>query len=256
MILASWNVNSLSVRLDHLLTWMKENKPNIVCLQETKSVDEKFPCEAIANLGYQCEYFGEKTYNGVAILSDRPIGKIQKGFVGEPAANSKRFIEAEIDGIKILNSYIPNGQAVGSEKYIYKLNWLKSLKEHLEKMHNPGDPTILCGDFNVAPEDIDIYDPAAMAGTIMCSEEERLALDEIRSWGFIDAYRLHEQGAGNYSWWDYRMAAFRRNMGFRIDHIWITQPLKDKCIRSWIDKSPRKLERPSDHAPVAVEFSG
>jgi len=255
MILATWNVNSLSVRLEQLLAWMKENKPNIVCLQETKSVDEKFPCEPIVSLGYHCQYFGEKTYNGVAIIADRPIEKVQKGFVGEPTSSSKRFIEAEIDGIKILNTYIPNGQAVGSEKFFYKLSWLKGLKDHLEKMHSPGTPMVLCGDFNVAPEDVDIYDPQAMAGQIMCSDEERLALNDIRSWGFTDAYRLLEPGAGNYSWWDYRMGAFRRNMGFRIDHIWITQPLKDKCVKAWIDKAPRKLERPSDHAPVAVELT-
>jgi len=255
MIIATWNVNSLTVRLEQLLDWMKDNKPNIICLQETKSVDEKFPGDRFESLGYHCEFFGEKTYNGVAIISDKPLGNIQKGFVGESPSSAKRLIGAEVDDIKILNTYIPNGQAVGSEKFFYKLNWLKSLNEHIEKAHKPAEPIIWCGDFNVAPEDIDIYDSLAMAGQIMRSEEERVALNGIRDWGFIDAYRLKEKGAGNFSWWDYRMGAFRRNMGFRIDHIWVTRPLADRCVRSWIDKAPRKLERPSDHAPVVAEFA-
>lgn len=255
MIVATWNVNSLTVRLEHLLAWIGENKPNIVCLQETKSVDEKFPEAAFSNIGYQCEFFGEKTYNGVAIVSDRPMQKVQKGFIGEAVASSKRFIEAEIDGIKILNTYIPNGQAVGSEKFAYKLEWLGALRQYIEKTHNPASPIVWCGDFNVALEDIDIYDAAAMAGQIMCSDEERSALKAFQQWGFVDAFRLHEQSAGHFSWWDYRMGAFRRNMGFRIDHIWVTRSLADRCLKAWIDKAPRKLERPSDHAPVVAEFA-
>jgi len=255
MIIASWNVNSISVRLEQLLAWMQENKPTVVCLQETKTIDDKFPKDAFTERGYFCEFFGQKSYNGVALISTKPIEGVRKGFKEEPPESSKRFIEAQIEGIRILNLYIPNGQAVGSEKFFYKLTWLNALQKHLESEHRPTDPIVMCGDFNVALEDIDTYDPIEAAGQIMCSEQEREALKRIQSFGFTDAFRLHDKEAGKYSWWDYRMAAFRRNMGYRIDHIWVSQPLADKSQRCWIDKAPRKLERPSDHAPVVVELA-
>lgn len=255
MIIATWNVNSLTVRLEHLVAWMKNTVPDVVCLQETKIVDAKFPVQAFTEIGYESVFFGEKTYNGVAIISNRPIGCVQKGFAHESEDASKRFIEAEIDGIKILNTYIPNGQSLDSDKFVYKLSWLAALKEHISKSHSPASPIIWVGDFNVAPEDIDIYDPQAMAGQIMCSSREREALEDLQKWGFVDAFRLNENRGGYYSWWDYRMAAFRRNMGFRIDHIWITNCLVKGCRRVWIDKEPRKLERPSDHTPVVAEIA-
>jgi exodeoxyribonuclease-3 len=234
---------------------MEENKPDVVCLQETKTTDDKFPKEEFSKLGYACEFFGEKTYNGVALISNRPIKQVCKGFREEPETSSKRFLEAQVDGVKILNTYIPNGQAVGSEKFFYKLTWLEGLRKHIANEHKPTSPIVLCGDFNVALEDIDIYDPQANAGQIMCSEKERDAMKRIQSFGFVDAFRLHQKEGGYYSWWDYRMGAFRRNMGFRIDHIWVTLPLASKTKRCWIDKAPRKLERPSDHAPVVAEFA-
>ena len=256
MIVASWNVNSLSVRVPHLTDWVKAlpNRPNVICLQETKLVDDKFPKEAIDALGYSYAFYGEKTYNGVAILSDRPMTNVQKGFIEEQEPNSKRFIEVQIGSTYILNCYIPNGQRVGSEKYDYKLRWIDSLRAHLDKQHKPDSKLLICGDFNIAPDDRDVYKPSEVRGTIMVSDEERASLEHVRAWGLTDAYRTHNQDGGQFTWWDYRMGAFRRNMGFRIDHIWVTAPLAKECVRSWIDKEPRKQERPSDHVPILAEF--
>jgi len=255
MIVASWNVNSISVRLPHILEWLQEVNPDVVCLQETKSVDEKFPLAQLNEAGYQCSFFGERAYNGVAILSKLPAENIQKGFIGEQEPFSRRFIEAKVGPIYVLNCYIPNGQAVGSEKYEYKLRWLESLKSYLHQHKNSALPTVLCGDFNICPLDVDICKPEEFLGTIMCSDVERQALDEIKNWGFVDTFRKVNEQGGEYTWWDYRMGAFRRNLGFRIDHIWATSALCEKVSRSWIDKSPRKKERPSDHAPLLTEFS-
>jgi len=255
MILASWNVNSLAVRMPQLSEWIRQHRPNVVCLQETKLVDEKFPREEFDALGYTYEFYGEKTYNGVAILADRPIVSVHKGFIEEAQPSSRRFIEAQVDGLYILNAYIPNGQRVGSDKYEYKLNWIGSLHDHLEKQHKRDAKVVLCGDFNIATEDIDVYKPSEVRGTIMVSDVEREKIATIRTWGFEDVFRIHNKGGGQFTWWDYRMGAFRRNMGFRIDHIWTTKSLANDCIRSWIDKEPRKLERPSDHVPILAEFT-
>ena len=253
MIVATWNVNSLSVRLPHLVDWLKANKPNIICIQETKLVDEKFPKDTFEQLGYHCEFTGEKTYNGVAVISDRPTNKVLKQLV-DSDDTARRFLEVRIDSISILNVYIPNGQSVGSTKYEYKLRWLECLEAHLLQCHTNDEPLILCGDFNIAPEDRDIYQPEAATGSIMVSDAERIALDRIRQWGLTDTFRLHDQEPNQFSWWDYRMGAFRRNLGFRIDHLWVTQPLARCCTRAWIDKGPRRLDRPSDHAPVIAQF--
>jgi exodeoxyribonuclease-3 len=255
MIIASWNVNSLPVRIPQLCTWIENHRPNVVCLQETKIVDDKFPCEQLARLGFSFEYYGEKTYNGVAILSDQPMQNVQKGFIEEEEPKSRRFIEVQIGSTYILNCYIPNGQRVGSEKYEYKLRWLASLHDHLLQQHSPESSLIVCGDFNIAPDDRDVYKPDEVRGTIMVSEEERRSLNKLKEWGLQDAYRMHNEGTGEYTWWDYRMGAFRRNMGFRIDHIWATPAAVARCKRAWIDKEPRKMERPSDHAPILAEFA-
>jgi exodeoxyribonuclease-3 len=255
MLLASWNVNSISVRLPQVLAWLKETNPDVLCLQETKTVDDKFPLEAFHRAGYQCEIFGERTYNGVALVSRLPMTNVQKGFIDEQAPGAKRFIEAFVGPTYILNVYIPNGQAVGSDKYEYKLKWLQSLKNHLETRHNPNNELVMCGDFNIAPEDRDVYKPEDVVGTIMCSEAERIALQSIANWGLADAFRLHNPSSSEFTWWDYRMGAFRRNLGFRIDHIWATKKAANSCKRSWIDRAPRKQERPSDHAPLLAEFA-
>ncbi|HEY9776678.1 MAG TPA: exodeoxyribonuclease III [Planktothrix sp.] len=254
MILASWNVNSLTVRMPQLAQWVKELRPNILCLQETKIIDEKFPRTDLDALGYRYEYYGEKTYNGVAILSDEPLEAVQKGFLEEEEPKARRFIEARLGPLHILNCYIPNGQRVGSEKYEYKLKWLASLRKHLDQQHKPDSKLVICGDFNIAPEDRDVYKPEEVRGTIMVSDEERSTLEHIRQWGLKDAFRMHNHEGGQFTWWDYRMGAFRRNMGFRIDHIWMTECLAANCTRSWIDKAPRKYDRPSDHTPILAEF--
>jgi exodeoxyribonuclease-3 len=255
MIITTWNVNSISVRLPHLIEWLKQHKPNVVCLQETKTVDEKFPHEELAQLGYSCEFFGEPSYNGVAILSNQPILNVRKGFVGEGPEKAKRLIEAQIGSTYIINVYIPNGSHVGSTKYEYKLNWLQQLHEHIASHHDLSKRVIICGDFNIAPDDKDCYNPEQIKGTIMVSEPERSRLEEVRKLGFTDLFRLHNQDAGQFTWWDYRMGAFRRNMGYRIDHIWSSQSMASACTNVWIDKATRKLERPSDHAPLVAEFN-
>jgi exodeoxyribonuclease-3 len=254
VLLASWNVNSINVRLGHLLSWLQEISPDVVCLQETKTVDEKFPADALASLGYSSQYYGEKSYNGVAIVSKLPLERVQKGFKQDVEPGSKRFIEAQIGPLRVLNCYIPNGQAVGSEKYLYKMMWLEGLLNHLKKEHDPLLPLLLCGDFNIAPEDRDIYDAADTVESIMCSTEEREKLASIRSWGLEDAFRKHNQENGQFTWWDYRMGGFRRNIGFRIDHIYCTKPAYAACRAAFIDKSPRKLERPSDHTPILARL--
>lgn len=255
MIVATWNVNSISVRLPHLIQWLQTHKPNVVCLQETKTVDEKFPCQAFAEIGYNCEFYGERSYNGVAIISDHPIMNVRKGFLSDSEGNAKRLIEAEVDSTQIINVYIPNGSHVGSTKYEFKLDWLQRLREHISHNHDMNKSLLLCGDFNIATEDIDCFNPEQVRGTIMVSEPERSRLDEIKQLGFVDNFRMHNTEGGQYTWWDYRMGCFRRNMGYRIDHIWGSNAIADRCSRVWIDKAPRKMERPSDHAPVIAEFN-
>jgi exodeoxyribonuclease-3 len=255
MILATWNVNSINARLDHVLDWLKSACPDVVCLQEIKTVDEKFPHEAFRQLGYESASFGQKTYNGVAILSKLPITEITRGFEEDISDHPRRFISANVGGIEILNTYVPNGQAVGSEKYEYKLRWLADFKNHLERSRKQSSKIVWCGDFNIAPADIDVYDAAVYGEQIMCSRNERDALEGIRSWGLEDAFRFQTKEGGHFSWWDYRMGAFRRNLGFRIDHIWVTGALADQCLKVWIDKEPRKSEKPSDHAPVLTELA-
>lgn len=255
MIISTWNVNSISVRLPQLIEWLKAQKPNVVCLQETKTVDEKFPLEQLTQIGYHCEFFGERSYNGVAILSDRPIMNVRKGFVNGDPESQKRLIEAEVDSVHIINVYIPNGSAVGSSKYEYKMDWLQKLHQHIDHNHDLNKEVVLCGDFNIATEDRDCYNPELVKGTIMCSDAERESLDRVKSLGLIDTFRINNEDAGHYSWWDYRMGAFKRNMGFRIDHVWASKSLASRCDSVFIDKAPRKLERPSDHAPVIAKFN-
>jgi len=255
MILATWNVNSINVRLPQLLLWLQETKPNVVCLQETKVVDDKFPLAELKAAGYHAEFVGEKSYNGVAILSDKPLSDVEKGLQREVGPGSKRIISARYEDVRIVDVYIPNGGEVGSEKYAYKLEWIAALKEHFERRFKPEEQLVVTGDFNIAPLDLDVFDPKACAGGILVSEGERKILDDFKSWGLTDVFRdLHPQ-AKLFSWWDYRMMAFRKNIGFRIDHIWATRSLASKAKSIYIDKEPRKFEQPSDHAPVLAEFA-
>src|SRR3970040_1956231 len=243
MKLATWNVNSLKVRLPHMLEWLAANPVDVVCLQETKSEDKNFPQAELEAGGYRSVFSGQKTYNGVAILSREAAGDVQCG-IPDFEDEQKRALAVTINGVRIVCVYIPNGQEVGSDKYEYKLKWLTALRAWLKDELQKHPRLALLGDYNIAPDDRDVYDPAAWKDHVLCSEPERDAFKSLLALGLRDAFRLHEQGEKFYSWWDYRMMAFRRNMGLRIDHILVSDALQ--CGSCIIDKAPRKLERPSD----------
>ncbi|MEW6209581.1 MAG: exodeoxyribonuclease III [Acidobacteriota bacterium] len=254
MKLATWNVNSIAARLPLVLKWIAEEKPDALCLQEIKCIDEKFPREAFASIGYNVETFGQPTYNGVAILSLAQCEAVQRGFPDDAQNAQSRLIAATINGVRVINVYVPNGGEVSSDKYAFKLDWMKRLRGFLDSHHSKDEMVLICGDFNVAPEDIDVHDPELWRGQVLFSDPERAALEEISRWGLVDAFRLHNEEGKQFSWWDYRAAAFRRNAGLRIDHILVTAPLAARCTAARIDKEPRRWERPSDHAPVIAEF--
>ena len=251
MKIATWNVNSLKVRLPHLLRWLEDNPVDVLCLQETKLTDDKFPVSEINSAGYQVVFSGQKTYNGVAILSKLPITDVVKN---NPrfADEQQRILAATIDGMRIICAYVPNGQAVDTDKYVYKLAWLASLHEWLGeelKTHAVGGLAIV-GDYNIAPEDRDVHDPLAWAGQVLCSDKERAALTALVDLGLTDSFRLFEQADKSFSWWDYRMLGYQKNKGLRIDHILLSEALSKRCTACAIDRVPRKWEQPSDHAPV------
>ena len=252
MKIATWNVNSLKVRLPHLLGWLAEQQPDVVCLQETKQQDADFPHAELQAAGYHSVCSGQKTYNGVAILSRDPIADVRTG-IPDFADEQKRVIAATIADVRIVCVYVPNGQSVDSDKYQYKLNWLAALTAWLKDELAKHPKLALLGDYNIAPEDRDVHDPQAWQGNVLVSEPEREAFKGLAALGLRDAFRLFEQDAKSYSWWDYRMLAFRRNQGLRIDHILISEALQ--CTACVIDKTPRKLERPSDHTPVIAEVN-
>jgi exodeoxyribonuclease-3 len=254
MKIATWNVNSITARLPLVLKWMESARPDVLCLQETKCTDDKFPAAAFAALGYKSEAFGQRTYNGVAILSRDDAEDAQRGFPDDDEDAHARLLAATVKGVRVVNVYIPNGQFVGSDKYRFKLEWMRRLRSLLDERHKESETLLLCGDFNVAPEERDVHDPALWQGRILFSRRERAALEHIREWGFTDAFRQHTEEGGHYSWWDYRQGSFRRNAGLRIDHIWVSKPLAARSTSTWIDTEPRTWERPSDHTPVVAEF--
>jgi len=253
--IATWNVNSLRVRLPQVLDWLRANEPDVLCIQETKLKDEDFPSDDIDALGYHSAFAGQKTYNGVAVLSRRPMEGVEMDIPGldDP---QRRVLSAGVGSIRVLNLYVPNGQEVGSDKYEYKLDWLAHLVKYAKKLKTENPSTVICGDFNIAPEDRDVHDPEAWRGKVLCSERERAAFRELAAAGFHDTFRKFDQPENTFSWWDYRAAAFRRNRGLRIDHILCSDALYDHATSCTVDTAPRKLERPSDHAPVVAEFSG
>ncbi len=256
MKITSWNVNSVKARLPRLLAYLETVKPDVVCLQELKCVDEGFPAESIAQAGYKFVTHGQKTYNGVAILSKNNLENVSRGFSDGGDDSASRLIGADVaPGVRVYSAYVPNGQSVGSDKYVYKLEWLKRLKAYLERTHQPSEKLVLVGDFNVAPEDRDVHDPKAWEGQVLCSEPERRALQEVRAFGFEDTFRrFHEEG-GRFSWWDYRMLAFPKNRGLRIDFVWATPPAAKLCSAADIARDERKGAQPSDHAPVWADFA-
>lgn len=253
MKLATWNVNSLNVRLPHVLDWLKANPVDALCLQETKQEDSKFPYEALKEAGFNAVHNGQKTYNGVAILSPHAIEDVQLDLPNF-ADEQKRIVAATIQGIRVICAYVVNGQAVDSEKYEYKMRWLNALNTWLADELIKYPKLVLLGDYNIAPEDRDCHDPAAWVGQILVSPQEREHFQKLLQLGLHDSFRLFEQADKSFSWWDYRMMGFRRNFGMRIDHILVSDALKPACIAATIDKTPRKLERPSDHTPVILEL--
>lgn len=254
MKIATWNVNSLRVRLPQLLDWLAANPVDAIGLQETKLVDDIFPYAELEAAGYRAVHNGQKTYNGVALLSRHPIEDVARDM---PAfdCEQKRVIAATIDGVRIVNVYVVNGQAVGSEKYAHKLRFLAALREYLAAELERHPMLAVTGDFNIAPAPEDTHDPLLWEGQILCSEPERAGLRALLDLGLKDSFRLFEQAPASFTWWDYRQAAFRRNMGLRIDHILVSQALAARCSACRVDVAPRKLERPSDHAPLVVEIA-
>ena len=255
MKIATWNVNSLKVRLPHLVEWLGRHSPDALCLQETKCEDRAFPAAEIEGAGYRWVHHGQKTYNGVAILSRQPCDPVGRG-IPEFADDQSRVIAGDVRGTRIVCVYVPNGQSVGSDKYEYKLRWLAALKGWLQSELRAHPKLAVLGDYNIAPEPRDVHDPVAWEGQVLFSEPERAALRSLVELGLVDAFRLFDQPEKSFTWWDYRMNAFRRNIGLRIDHILLSPELARLAKSCSIDPAPRRLERPSDHAPVLCELAG
>ncbi len=252
---ACWNVNSINSRLERAVAFLERHKPDVLCLQELKCTEDKFPFDAIRNVGYHCYIHGQKTYNGVALISSKPMTDIRLGFLDGVKDEDSRFISGKIDGVNILCGYIPNGQSIGADKYYFKLNWLARMRRHLESEYRRTDEVVLVGDFNIAPDDIDVHDPAAWRGQILCSERERSALQEIKEFGLEDCFRHKFPSKVEFTWWDYRNLGFQKNLGLRIDLILATQPMIERLEKIYVDRDERKGEKPSDHAPIIAEFT-
>jgi len=254
MKLAAWNVNSIRARYERLRRWLEAQEPDVVCLQELKARDEDFPYAELRALGYHAAVFGQKTYNGVAILSRTEPRDVERGLGDDVDDPQARAISALIGGVRVLSVYVPNGGEMGSEKYAYKQEWLRRLRAMLDRRFDPAEPLALCGDFNVAPEPRDVHDPPAWEASVLFHPEARAALEHVRGFGLADTLRLHHEEGGLYSWWDYRMLAFPKNRGLRIDHIFASRPLATRCVSASIDRQERKGKQPSDHAPVIATF--
>ncbi len=254
MKLATWNVNSIRSRLDRLIPWLAQHAPDVLCLQEIKLVDDAFPFDAIRDAGYHAAVFGQKTYNGVAILTRREASDVERGFCDGVDDSHARFLSLRVHGVRVLDCYVPNGQTVGSDKWGYKLAWLERLGRYLDQRCDKSEPLVLCGDMNVAPEARDVHDPALWESTVLYHLEARAALARVAEWGLVDVFRRHRAEAGLYSWWDYRMLAFPKNHGLRIDHVFATESLAARSSAALIDRNERKGKQASDHAPVIVTF--
>ena len=263
MLIASWNVNSIRTRLSQVLEWIQINNIDVLCLQETKTQDESFPIESFEKLGYEVKVSGQKSYNGVAIISKYKIDDVKIGFKGELGENpvvknlddQKRVISAYINGLRIINVYVPNGSSIDSDKFRYKLDWLNVLSTYVEKLQERDEMSCLLGDFNIAPSNLDIYDPQKYEGGIMASQLERAHLNNVVKGRFIDSFRVFEKSYGFWSWWDYRNNAFELNKGWRIDHIYISNNLLSNIKSSVIERDQRGLDQPSDHAPIMIELN-
>jgi exodeoxyribonuclease III len=251
---ATFNANSIRTRLPIVLEWMEREQPDILCIQETKVQDKDFPSEPFREKGYEVVFTGQKSYNGVAIVTRSRTESIRRGLY-EKEGEEARFITAAVFNIPIINVYIPQGLAPNTEKFVYKLRWLKDLLSHLRKRYTPDQPLLVAGDFNVALESRDVYDPKALDGEVGFHPDERAAMRDLLSWGLVDVFRRHQPDGGHYTFWDYRIPnGFKRNLGWRIDYLLATQPLAQVCERAWIDTGPRGQPRPSDHTFLLGEF--
>jgi len=255
MKIASWNVNSVRARLERLLAWLAAERPDVMCLQETKVVDEAFPVEPLEDAGYTCLFHGQKTYNGVALLSRSSMSEVTRGLDDGQDELGARFLVGELDGVLIGSVYVPNGREVGTEHFAQKLAWLGRLRAWLERESAPDQAVVLCGDWNITPDDRDVWDPEGRRDTIHCHPDERAALADLQSWGLEDTLRRHTQEAGLYSWWDYRQLGFPKNRGLRIDMIYASASMAARCAEAGIDREARKGKGASDHAPIWADFS-
>jgi exodeoxyribonuclease-3 len=253
--IATWNVNSIRARQERLLAWLARRAPDVVCLQELKVEEEQFPFDALRGAGYHAAVAGQRTYNGVAILAREEPQDVVPGMGDDVDDPQARLIEATVSGVRVISAYVPNGGEVGSDKWAYKLDWLGRLTACLARRHRPDEPLALCGDLNAAPEARDVHDPDLWEGTVLYHPDVRAAFARVREWGLVDALRIHHPEGGLYSWWDYRMLAFPKNHGLRIDHMLISEPLRARCTDCRIDREERKGKQPSDHAPVVADFA-
>ncbi len=254
MKIATWNVNSIRAREERLLNFLDREQPDVVCLQELKVREEDFPFVIVESAGYRAQVYGQKTYNGVAILSRHEASNVVRGMGDDVDDPQARLIQAEVAGVRIVNGYFPNGRAVGTDHFEYKLSWMKRLRDMLTRDASPNDELVLCGDFNVAPDDTDAANPEKWSDSVLCHADARAALSQLRDWGLEDVFRKHHPDGGVYSWWDYRMLAFPKGDGLRIDHIFGTPSMAKRSAAARVDRDERKGKKPSDHAPVIAEF--
>lgn len=254
MKLASWNVNSIRMREQAVIDWLRRAEPDVLCLQETKVVDDDFPTDEFTRLGYAVAMTGQPAYNGVAIAARRPLTNVTFGLLDEPPDAERRAISATVDGVRIVSAYVPNGKKVGSPSFAHKLAWLARLRNTLDAGARADEPLAVCGDFNVAMDDRDVYDPELFRNQLHCHPDERRALQEVLAFGLHDAFRHLHAEAGLYSWWDYRAGGFQRNQGLRIDYVFVTRTLLERCTSAVIDIEPRSADKPSDHTPVVVDI--
>lgn len=255
MRIASWNVNSVRARETVLEAWLGRHQPDVVCLQETKVVDEDFPTDPFLRLGYEAVVFGQKTYNGVALLSRHPVSEVHFGLSGADQDAERRFVAAQIHGLWVASAYVPNGQAVGTRAFSYKLDWLERLRFTVAELRREGSPVVVGGDFNVARDMRDLHDPAAYDGRLLFHPDERAALAALIDSGLADSLRMFQEGSGHFSWWDYRLGKRRHNRGLRLDYLFLSEELRERCTAAWIEEAVRWEERPSDHAPVLVDLA-
>ena len=254
MLLASWNINSIRAREERFFGWLEARQPDVLCLQELKCTEAQFPFERVKALGYSVAVFGQKTYNGVAILSKEPPGDVRLGLEDGGDEHGARVISAAVGGLRIVNVYVVNGQVVGSDKWVAKLEWMGRLRAYLDRRHRADEPLVLCGDFNIAPDERDVERPESWEKTVLFHPDGRAALREIVGFGLEDTFRLHEDKPGFYSWWDYRKLSFPKNDGLRLDMIYATAPLARRCTAVAIERNERKGRQPSDHVPVLATF--